>query len=262
MMTENWDNRGCIEPWLPQRAAEGVAKTAVVVKDGFTSAAAWSGKQAEIVVENIADSFNSSLKITSMTRLAMAPIGDSGIIPMGDPDPETTAGVYKQMEIPANAQNIELDIRFTNVVEGHFLAVTIDSNNILLIDPYVEGVSDTFKTYFADASEYAGKTVTLQIALQGASQEQTVVLIDSLQFTEITLGSDVNEDGAVDVLDVIAIGQYWMGLVFAKGDDSDKADISRDGKIDLEDFAILSENWMCRKSKTGHLTFIKVAIKK
>lgn len=250
MMTENWDNRGCIEPWLPQRVAEGVAKTAVTAKDSFVSAATWTGEQAQIVGETVAGTFQSSLKITSMTTLPLAPMamGKSGIIPLAEGEPETTAGAYKQMSIPLNAQNLELDIRFTSVVEGHFLAVTIDGKNILLIDPYTEGVSDTFKTYSASVSEYAGKTVTLQIALQGASQEQTVVLIDSLQFTETTLGSDVNEDGKVDVLDVIAMGEYWMGPVFAKGDDSDKADITRDGKINMDDFAMIAENWMWQKN--------------
>jgi pimeloyl-ACP methyl ester carboxylesterase len=251
MMAEKMDARGCIEPWLPQRVAEGIAKNAVTVKDNFVSAATWTGNQAQIVGETVAGEFKSSLKITSLTTLSLAPMamGKSEIIPLADGEPNTTAGVYKQMDIPLNAQNLELDIRFTSVVEGHFLAVTIDGNNVLLIDPYAEGVSDMFKTYSASVSEYAGKTVTLQITLQGASQEQTVVLIDSLQFTETTLGADVNEDGRVDVLDLIAMSEYWMGPVYAKGDASDKADITRDGKIDLDDFAMLAENWLWQKTE-------------
>jgi hypothetical protein len=249
MMAEKMSDLGCIQPWLPERIKDGIVKTAVTVKDGFVSAATWTGKQAVIVGETIAGTFQSSLKITSMTALPLAPMamGESNIIPLAEGEPDATAGVYKQMDIPIHAQNLELDIRFTSVVEGHFLAVTIDSNNVLLIDPYVEGISDTFKTYFADVSEYAGKTVTLQIALQGASEEQTEVLIDSLQFTETTLGADVNEDGRVDVLDVIAMSEYWMGPVFTKGDDSDKADVSRDGKINLDDFVMIAENWMWQK---------------
>jgi hypothetical protein len=249
-MAEKMDALGCVQPWLPERVKDGVVKTAVVAKDDCVSAATWTAKEMQIVGGYVAGVFESSLKITSLIIQPLSPMKmrESDINPLADGEPNTTAGGYKQIVIPLNAQNLELDLRFTSVVEGHFLAVTIDGKNVLLIDPYAEGVSDTFKTYFTDVSEYAGKTVTLQIALQGASQEQTVVLIDSLQFTETTLGADINEDGRVDVLDVIVLSEYWLGPVYAKGDDSDKADITRDGKINFEDFAMLAESWLWQKS--------------
>lgn len=246
MMAEKMDALGCVQPWLPQRALEGISKTAVAVKDGFESAAAWTGQQAVVVVNAIGQSFTSSLKITSMTAINLQPSAGQSVA-VSESQSDETAGVYRQLQIPLNAQNLELSLRFDSVVEGHFLAVTVDGVNVLLVDPYVEGVSLSFRTYSADISVYAGKTVTLQIALQGTSEQQTVVLIDSLQFTQTTLGADVNEDGRVDVLDVIRMSDYWMGPVFAEGDDSDKADIDNNGRIDLADFAMLSDNWFWEK---------------
>lgn len=248
-MAEKMDALGCIEPWLPERVKDGIVKTAVVAKDNCVSAATWTAKEMKIVGGYVGGVFESSLQITSILIQPLSPMTmrASAIVPLAEGEPNTTAGGYKQIAIPLNAQNLELNLRFTSVVEGHFLAVTIDGKNVLLIDPYAEGVSDTFKTYFTDVSEYAGKTVTLQIALQGASQEQTVVLIDSLQFTETTIGADINEDGRVDLLDVIMLSEYWLGPVYAKGDESDKADITRDGKINMEDFAMLADNWLWQK---------------
>jgi hypothetical protein len=244
-------NRGClVAEGRTEQQKNILVKNAEKTKESFDSLSSWSGTNAQQAVESVKGLFNSFLTLkTTITPLQMPQGGK--IMAMASNEPNNSAGVFKQIQIPINADDLQIDVRFRQVCPGDWLTVSIDGDIILYIDAATEGVSEEFKTFSAAVQKYAGKTVTLQITLESNGAEQTIADVDNLRFTELTMGADVNEDGRVDVLDLIAMSEYWMGPVYAKGDASDKADITRDGKIDLDDFAALSENWLWQK--TGYI---------
>ncbi|MBI9019060.1 MAG: hypothetical protein JEZ07_17555 [Phycisphaerae bacterium] len=244
--TESISELGCLQPWLGEQIAVKVAKKVIKTKEDFASVASWVGKGVAVTGNWVGNKFVTSLNITSMTTLVMAP-AEAGIF--ADPiDEGTTAGVFKEIAIPETAENLEIDLRFTSVVPGHFFAILIGDDTLMRIDAAAEGISEQFETYSAYIGKYAGQTVTIQIAIEGTGQDNTNVLIDSISFTEVTINSDVNGDGAVDVNDLVDMLEYWTGPVYAPGDASDNADLSGDGKIDLNDFIQLINDWGWEKN--------------
>jgi hypothetical protein len=231
-------NRGCINNGLSGSAIHAIDKGVDNEKEDFDSLASWAGAKATLAGQWRGGRFASYLVLDTTAVISTDPNHPAG---------EPSAGIGKRFRVPAEAENLSIDVRFRQVGPGDWLTVALDGTIVLALDAATEGVSAEFKTHSAAITEYAGKEATLRITLESNTPQPTIADMDNLRFTESTLAADINEDGRVNILDLIALLEYWMGPVYSPGDASARADITGDKKIDLEDLAELSGFWLWNK---------------
>jgi pimeloyl-ACP methyl ester carboxylesterase len=241
---EDFNNRGCVVDILPVTVVKTVAKAVNKSIDVLDSLASWTGDKVVAAGEWIKGNYTSYATIT--TSITLAPSDPNMPIPPDGDD--HSAGIGKRFLVPAEADTLSLDVRFRQVSPGDWLTIAFDDKIVLMIDAATEGVSSEFKIYSTAISEYAGKEVLLRVTLESNTSQATIADLNNLRFTEDTITADINEDGVVDVLDLIAMSEYWMGPVYSPDDPSAKADINGDKKIDLLDLAELSDSWLWKKT--------------
>jgi pimeloyl-ACP methyl ester carboxylesterase len=234
-------NRGCMQP-LTEIVGRSVNKTTDTLKVGFTSAASWAGQQAELAVDAIGSGVTTAVRLTITTGLSPMAAA-AGDIQAADA-PEGEAYIYQTMQIPADAQQMVLDLRFAKVGQGDVLTVSMGDEIVMTIDVAAFGQSDTYtQTPPAYIGDYAGQTATVQIALRATGAGDSEVLIDAIRFTTVGLAADVDSDGVVGLTDVLTMADYWMAVGCAAMNDCDGADTNRDGAVDLQDFSDIAEFW-------------------
>lgn len=210
--------------------------------DNFNSAASWitnSPQRAQLVV----DGWNSSVKLTTGQGQQL----QGGKYAFAKMDLLTDANVsyiYKEVNIPSEADQIALDVRFSEASEGDILTISIGNDILLIIDPCTAGISETYHTYYASVSDYEGQSAIIQIALSSSGIGQTVALIDNLRFTELTLVEDITGDKVVDEADLMVFADNWLIVGCNFRENCDGADIDRDNKVDFLDFSRLATYWL------------------
>jgi len=155
------------------------------------------------------------------------------------------AYIYKDINVPPDAEHVFFDYRFISYNPGDTLSLSIDNNTPLVIDAEVEGLSQNYKAsspvYIGD---YAGQTITLQISLRSTGATPAQVYIDNLRFTSVTLTEDIDGDKAVDYADLSILAENWLIVGCNFREHCEGADIDRDNKVDFADFARLATYWL------------------
>ena len=234
--------QGCLMTW--SEAAQAAANAVVdAVKEDFVSAAEWTGNKAEVVMDNIGNVINSSVKLTVTTSIVL-PMGESQFVAManGSPAEPNEAYIYRQIDVPVDAEQVVFDMRFETVGIGDVLTLSIDDQVLITIDVESAGESDTYSmSYPASIKEYAGQNVLLQIMLRPTGEGTTSVLIDNLGFIKLTVPGDFDGDRIVSIIDLKIMTEQW--LINPADPVTDIAPPEGDNMVNFNDFRVLADNW-------------------
>lgn len=235
---------GCLITWaeVGKAVADAVIDT---VKEDFASAAEWTGNKAVVVMDNIGNVVNSAVKLTVTTGLVL-PLGQSQMMTMAtadSPAEPNEAYIYRQIEVPADAEQVVFDMRFESVGIGDILTLSIGTDVLITIDAEAAGLSDTYSmSYPASIRDYAGQTVLLQLMLRPTGEGTTSVLIDNIRFIKLTIPGDFDGDRAVNILDLSILANQWLLPPSEPSADIAPAPAG-DNMVNMQDFLILAENW-------------------
>jgi pimeloyl-ACP methyl ester carboxylesterase len=227
---------GCLITW--QEIADIVTEAVIdTAKETFNSAASWVGNKAVVVVDSVGNLVTTSARLTFATGISAM---DEQL--KADTPPE--AYLYKNIDIPADSEQVVFDYRFVTAGAGDFLTLSIEGEPVITIDVEAAGVSAAYTTsYPASVREYAGQNVLVQFTLRPDGEGTTDAYIDNLRFIKITLPGDINGDKMVDVDDLVLLCEQWM---YSPGTPS--ADIapheSPDQWVDFKDVSLLSAHWL------------------
>lgn len=236
-------NRGCMEPLL-ELASRYIVKQKKELEIDFLDAASWAGQKAELVIDAVGSAVKTAVRLSITTGLSPmeATEGDARA---ADSTDTNESYIFQTIAIPANAQQIILDLRFAKVGQGDVLTVSLGDENLMVIDAAAFGQTESYtETPPAYIGQYADQTVTLQIALRGSGDNGSEVLIDAIRFVGLTLAADTDDDGLVGLTDVLTLADYWMAVGCAAMNNCDGADIDRDNDVDLQDFTTMAEFWL------------------
>jgi hypothetical protein len=241
---ESASNKGCLAPDEPIYMKPVIAAM-VLSYDIFDTAYTWFGKNATHIVDEASGGL-----ITTYIRLeepaqtsahltsALESNGGNSL------NEGQVACLFKTMEIPADVNYIAFDVRFESVGEEDLLTLSIDNEILLMIDALTQGVTTDFNEVSAYVGNYAGQTVNLQIALRGEGESDSVVHIDNLRFTKLTLKADTDGDGIVNFPDFAALAGYWGDPNCADSNDCAGIDFEPDGDVDANDLAEFTSFWL------------------
>jgi len=234
--------RGCLLSWgdVAEAATDAVVET---VKDGFETAAEWVGKGAEVVVDNVGSAFNSALKLTLTPPVILLKSGEKGMFAAMEATEPNAAYIYREMDVPIDAEQVVFDLRFETVGAGDILTLSIGNKVLITIDAEATGVSENYThSYPASVREYAGQTVLLQIMLRPTGEGTTTVFIDNLRFIKLTIPGDLDGDKAVGLADLVIMSEQW--LLSPSELSADIAPVPEgDNMVNTQDFSIMAENW-------------------
>lgn len=239
---ETTDGEGCLTHSTERVTEDFFAADKKV--DNFNSAASWisNGPQAaQLVLDGQWNSAVNLLLSGSRQQLQGEKLTFAKMDLLTD---SNDSYIYKEVNIPAGTDLVALDVRFSAAGEGDKLTLSVGDEILIVVDACAVGVSETYQTYYASVSGYAGQTAIVQIALRALGTGQTVALVDNLRFTTLTLVEDVTGDKAVDYADLSVLAQNWLIVGCNFRNNCDGADIDRDNKVDFADFARLASYWL------------------
>ena len=234
--------KGCLTP-LADLIAEDIMRAADKAVDKFNSAAPWTGKNAQLIIDKVKDWVSS---VELHPGLNPQPQVEKFAFTKMDllTDDSNDAYIYREINIPEGTDQVALDVRFSAAGEGDKLTLSVGDEILIVVDACAVGVSDTYQTYYAYVGNYAGQTATIQIALRPSVTGQSVALVDNLRFTTLTLVEDITGDKAVDYADLSILAQNWLIVGCNFRNNCDGADIDRNNKVDFTDFARLASYWL------------------
>jgi hypothetical protein len=158
--------------------------------------------------------------------------------------PADAAFVRKDVNVPPDAEMMVFDYRFGSVAPGDRIEVAVNGQTEVVIDAEVAGVSQTYTMSTPIVvSQYAGQTISLQIALYQGGTEAAEVYITNLRMVAVTLAEDINGDKVISMADLMALAQHWLEDSCDYSEHCSGADISGDGKVDFVDLARLASQW-------------------
>jgi hypothetical protein len=213
--------------------------------DKFNSAATWVGggmQMAQLVIDG---NYNSAIQLL-LSGLGPQSQGEQFAFAKMDLLTDSNDSyIYKEVNVPQGTDEIALDVRFSAVGEGDKLTLSVGDEILIVIDACAVGVSDTYQTYYASVSDYAGQTAIVQIALRASGTTgQTVALVDNLRFTTLTLVEDITGNKVIDAEDLLVLAENWLVVGCNFREHCDGADIDRDNNVDFADFSRLAAYWL------------------
>jgi hypothetical protein len=239
--TETW---GCSID-IVATAKEKVDKVVDKVKDDATSAASWVGDKVNVVIDK-ANNIPARYLMTGLPPL-FSPMatGKSGrYSPMDGESTADAAFMRKDVNVPPDAEMMVFDYRFGSVTPGDRVEVAVNGQTELVIDGQVAGASQTYTMSTPIVvSQYAGQSISLQIALYPGGTEAAEVYITNMRMVAVTLAEDINGDKVINIADLMALSQHWLEDSCDYSEHCSGADISGDGKVDLIDLARLAAQW-------------------
>jgi pimeloyl-ACP methyl ester carboxylesterase len=220
-------------------------KAAIKFTDNFESAALWFGRGASITIPISGGTSALSLSLPALVsgsamKAASAPLDG----PAAGASDANAAFVYKDVNVPPDAEQLVFDYRFGSVTPGDRIEVAVNGQTELVIDGEVAGVSQTYTMSTPIVvSQHAGQSISLQIALYQGGTEAAEVYINNLRMVAVTLAEDINGDKMISIADLMALAQHWLEDGCDYSGHCSGADISGDGIVNFLDFARLAEAW-------------------
>lgn len=190
----------------------------------------------------------------------LAEIPDVAEISIGD-----GTGVVTIPIVVSNATNVgacqvtmrydPLVVNVTNVTEGAMESCEINVENVddgyIIVGGYqggsCSGINGTFtlaNVEFEPNSSMSSCPLTIEVTTFADATNQTVPIVYTVSNGTYTsmLNGDVNDDGYVDMHDVMLIAKYSVGLKEFQDINMVAADVTGDGKVDLTDAMYLAKN--------------------
>lgn len=167
--------------------------------------------------------------------------GDMEVVVDGTPP-------YTEEHDPApSATNVPIDTNITVHVKDNFM---VNSSTIVMtmegepVTPeiiLVDSLMNDFKVVY-DPQENFSYGQVVDVTIDASDLAGNAMTTDAYSFTTVVEGltGDVNNDGSVNVLDMIRVGQHW-GETGTPGWIPE--DIRKDGVINILDMIVIGQNW-------------------